>query len=120
MANQLGPIAIECDAPSYLIVQACERLDFQSPLDVRWRRMVHFLNESPIGARVWNFFFMKNSVDKKPCSCGRPLPVLEDYAFTFAGGKVLNFSLGQCPYCRTIYWEKDITADSGLYGSSES
>ena len=108
MASQLGPIEICCDAPPYLIVQACERLRFLSPLDVRWCRMSNFLNDLSASLRIWNFLFIKNQPEKRTCSCGEPLPVLEDYAFTFACGKVLNYALGQCPKCRTIFWEEGV------------
>src|SRR5436309_14128025 len=106
MASQLGPIDICCDAPSYLIVQACERLNFKTPLDVRWSRLSHFLTEGTSGLRLWHFLFVKNPADKKLCYCGEPLPLLEDYAFTFACGKVLNYGLAQCPKCRTVFWEE--------------
>jgi len=39
----MEPIDIECDAPSYAFVEACEKVGFRSPLDVRWCRMSHFL-----------------------------------------------------------------------------
>jgi hypothetical protein len=108
MSNHLWPIEISCDAPSYLIVQACERLHFLSPLDVRWRRLSNFLSEGSAGLRIWSFLFVKNQSDRKMCTCGAMLPVLEDYAFTLACGKVLNYGLGQCPKCRTVFWEEGI------------
>jgi len=38
VSTRLGPILIDCDAPPYAIVQACERRGLRSPLDVRWCR----------------------------------------------------------------------------------
>jgi hypothetical protein len=38
--------------------------------------------------------------------CGHVLPTLEKYAFTFAFGKVVDFLLGQCHRCRTMFWEE--------------
>jgi len=108
MSSQLGPIEICCDAPSYLIVQACERLRFRSPLDVPWWRLSHYLNENSSRFGVWNLLFAKTRAEKKTCHCGAPLPILEDYAFTFACGKVANYGLAQCPRCRTIFWEEGI------------
>jgi hypothetical protein len=108
MSSQLWPIEINCDAPSYLVVQACERLRFLSPLDVRWCRMSNFLHESNASLRLWNFLFTKNQLERRTCTCGELLPVLEGYAFTFACGKVLNYGLGQCPKCRTVFWEEGI------------
>jgi hypothetical protein len=106
MSHQTWPIEISCDAPSYLIVQACERLGFQSPLDVRWCRMSHYLSGDSPGQRLLHFLFLKGQADKKTCFCRQTLPLLEDYAFTFACGKVLNYSLAQCPKCRSIFWEE--------------
>jgi hypothetical protein len=108
MSNQLWPIEISCDAPSYFVVQACEKLHFRKPLDVRWCRLSHFLNEGSASLRLLNFLFIKNVPEKKTCSCGQPLPLLEDYAFTFACGKVLNYGLAQCARCGTIFWEDGV------------
>jgi hypothetical protein len=120
MASQLGPIEICCDAPPYLIVQACQILRFHSPLDVRWSRMSHFLSEPTPGPRLWNFLFAKSPQDKSTCACGMPLPVLESYAFTFACGKVLNYSLAQCRKCRTIYWEEGMVPAYNEAGSRQA
>jgi hypothetical protein len=70
--------------------------------------MSNFLSDGNPGLRLWSFLFIKNQPDKRTCTCGEPLPVLEDYAFTFACGKVLNYSLGQCPKCQTVFWEDAI------------
>ena len=43
MANPLGPIEIDCDAPPYAIVRACQRIGIRTPEDVRWARLSHFL-----------------------------------------------------------------------------
>jgi hypothetical protein len=43
---------------------------------------------------------------ERVCSCGRDLPELENYAFTFQNGEQIEYEIGQCPRCRTIYWEK--------------
>ena len=44
MPSRLGPIDIDCDAPNYPIVKACERLGMYCPEDVRWCRMSHYLS----------------------------------------------------------------------------
>jgi hypothetical protein len=109
MSNQTWPIEISCDAPSYLIVQACERLGFQAPLDVRWCRMGNYLTGDSPAQRLLNFLFLNGQkTDKQTCFCRAPLPLLEDYAFTFACGKVVNYSLAQCPKCRTIFWDEGV------------
>jgi hypothetical protein len=107
MANQqLGPIDVSCDAPPYLIVQACETVGFHAPLDVRWCRLNHFIEqEERAGSHLWNLLFHRAERGIKSCSCGEALPILENYAFTFASEKVINYRLGQCPRCSTIFWE---------------
>jgi len=109
MSSQLGPIDITCDAPPYPVVQACARLGFQSPLDVRWSRLSHYLNEeegSSLGIHSLKWFFTKRSPKDKTCCCGGSLPLLEWYTFTFLSGGVADYHLGQCPRCRTIFWEQ--------------
>jgi hypothetical protein len=71
--------------------------------------MSHFLSGGI--PRLWNFLFIKNLPEKTTCHCGQPLPVMEDYAFTFACGKVLNYSLAQCPKCSTIFWEDGVNLE---------
>jgi hypothetical protein len=111
MSNQLGPIEICCDAPPHSIVQACESLGFQSPMDVRWCQLGHFLTrqgepQGHVGLPFWNWFVPRSEPKKNACSCGEPLPILEWYTFTFVSGQLLFFRLGQCQRCRTIFWEK--------------
>src|SRR5947209_1765795 len=110
MSNKLGPIDITCDAPSYSVVRACEWLGFQAPLDVRWVQLSHFLAERRVpgaanGFLAWKWFFGAGQPEGHTCSCGEPLPILENYAFTFACDRVANFHLGQCRRCRTVFWE---------------
>jgi hypothetical protein len=54
MLKRLGPIDVDCDAPSYMIVQACRQLVMQSPEDVRWCRMRHFLGV--MAGKGWLYF----------------------------------------------------------------
>jgi hypothetical protein len=119
MASQLGPIEICCDAPPYVIVQACQKLGFQVPLDVRWLRTSHFLNDGASGLPFWNLFFTKGPSEKKICTCGEQLPVLENFAFTFSRGKVLSYNLGQCRKCRTIFWEEGLAPEYGALNGRE-
>ena len=111
MSNQLGPLEISCDAPPYVIVQACQLLQFKAPLDVRWCEKSHYLREGPAGVRLWNLFAKSQPV-KTTCTCGMPLPLLENYAFTFACGKVLHYNLSQCSKCRTMFWEEGFPSDA--------
>ncbi len=112
MSNQLGPIDVCCDAPPYAIVRACEMLGFQSPLDVRWCRMSHYPylsgeQDALHNGGAWRWFTNKGPGKEKTCTCGESLPMLEGYTFTLACEKVLEYRLGQCGRCRTIFWEEE-------------
>jgi hypothetical protein len=110
MFSKLGALDITCDAPSYAVVQACEGLGFITPLDVRWCQMDHFLSrpsEEAGAFHPWKWFFGKGRPKEKTCSCGAPLPHLEMYSFTFSCEKVVDYNLGQCRRCRTIFWQRD-------------
>jgi hypothetical protein len=48
----------------------------------------------------------RTEAEAHTCNCGRTLPALESYAFTFQTGEQVEYEMGQCPHCRTIYWEK--------------
>jgi hypothetical protein len=106
MFSQLGPIEICCDAPPYAIVEACGQVGFESPLDVRWCKLSHFLASggSAFGSLSWKLFG-GNVPKERACSCGQRLPVLEKYTFMFASEKLADYLLGQCHICRTIFWE---------------
>ena len=114
MSGQLGPIEICCDAPLHAVVQACERLGFQSPLDVRWCRLCHFRREhggqgGAHGGRLWEWLFRRSQPGARHCTCGEPLPALKPYCFTFDSEPVAEYLLGQCRRCRTMFWEVRIT-----------
>lgn len=111
MSNQLGPVQITCDAPPYLVVQACESLGFHTPLDVGWWRLSHFLAEhreqrGVLGRAPWKWFFSPGVSRENACSCGEPLPLLEAYSFIFVSHTVAEYHLGQCSRCHTIFWEE--------------
>jgi len=111
MSSQLGPIEITCDAPPYLVVQACASLGFNAPLDVGWWRLSQFLAESGdrgglLELAPWKWFSFRDQSREKHCACGGPLPVMEGYSFTFVSHKVADYWLGQCPRCGTIFWEQ--------------
>jgi hypothetical protein len=110
-------MAIECDAPPYFIVKACEGLGFQSPLDVRWCRMDHVLPgqrelEGLHGFHPFRRLFGSKRSPQATCTCGQSLPLLERYTFKFASEKEAHFFLGQCCRRRTMYW-KEASVPSG-------
>jgi len=113
MFSGLGPIEIDCDAPAYFVVETCEGLGFQSPLDVRWCRMIHFLEDRRERGGVFGFhsllwLFGCSPPPPQPitCSCGQPLPLMKCCTFRFALGKEGHFLLGQCCRCCTIFWDE--------------
>ena len=105
MSEHLGPMEVNCDAPPYRVVDACAPLGFQTPLDVRWCQMRHFLAEKS-GRPFWEKFFRKGQPEGRNCFCGRSLPRLESYTFTFSSERKAVYFLGQCRQCQTIYWEE--------------
>lgn len=111
MSNQLGPIDLDCDAPPYPIVHACERLGFESPLDVRWCCLSHCPapdQDLLYAIAPWKWFAKKGwqGRDGNSCFCGAVLPVMENFAFTLACERVVDFRLGQCRRCKSIFWEE--------------
>ena len=111
MSNNLGLLELECDAPSYPIVRACRKLGIKSPEDVRWCRMSRFLRGghgwvSFLAGRTLGRLLGKGQQVEQVCSCGHTLPMLEGYSFAFSTGEQLDYQLGQCPRCRTIFWDK--------------
>ncbi len=108
MLNELKDTEILCDAPPYGVVAACADIGFQSPLDVRWCRMSHFLAQQRgrWDRFPWKLLLGRRRPKKEACGCGQPLPVLRKYAVTFASGNVTEYLQGQCPRCRTIFWDE--------------
>jgi len=111
MPNQLGPIEICCDAPSYPVVHACETLGFQTPLDVGWVRVSPLpLSGEPTedaGRSPWKWLFGNRQQQDNCCHCGERLPTLERYTFQFLAGNSAHYLLGQCRRCGTIFWKQD-------------
>jgi hypothetical protein len=111
MASKLGPIEVYCDSPAYAIVRGCHQIGMRTPEDVRWFRMSNHLAEAGSRRGFFGLHSLKSLLgksqpeDRKTCACGGHLPVLEKYIFTFLTGKEESYLLGQCPRCRTIYWE---------------
>ncbi len=109
--DRQGPAEFSCDAPPYRVVEACARLGFQTPLDVRWCRLSEFLNRqraqsSALGGHLWALLFGSAHDRLLTCPCGNTLPILEKYTFTFVSHRVAEYRLGQCPKCRIIFWEQ--------------
>jgi hypothetical protein len=107
----LGPLEIVCDAPPYSIIQACQRIGIKTPEDVRWCRMTHFCygdtaEDDPLRVQAWKLFLGMGRAGKAACNCGQKLPSLEKCTFTFLTGRELSYYIGQCPRCRTVYWDE--------------
>jgi hypothetical protein len=126
MAESLGPIAIDCDAPPYSIVQACHRIGIHSAEDVRWSRIARAAGDLPwwqkwFSPRAWTRILGMNQRGVDVCVCGAPLPLRERYTFLFITGEKRTYLLGQCPHCSTIFWEdgeSDVAREEGLRNSS--
>ena len=110
MSKQLGPIEIDCDAPPYAVVYACNWLGFESPEDVRWCRLDH-VQGPPHGWRETLFLGVLRTIlgvkpPEKRCCCGEPLPALRRFCLTFNTGLDAYYLLGQCPHCHTVFWDE--------------
>lgn|SRR6185437_8229587 len=110
MSSRLGTLEFECDAPPYPVVRACRKLGIRSPEDVRWSRMSHHQKRSHgwmsfLAGQAWGRLLGRGQPEQSACTCGRPVPELDTYSFTFQTGEQLEYELGQCVHCRTIYWE---------------
>jgi hypothetical protein len=107
MLSSMGPIDIECDAPFYCVVEACGKLGFQSPLDVRWCRISNFVGgQVSVGFRLLRWLFGGSQFPETTCSCGQPLPAMKSYTCVFESAKEGHYLLGQCRRCRTMFWEE--------------
>lgn len=112
MSSHFDVLELECDAPPYAIVHACRKLGMNAPEDVRWCRKSHH-GKRPHGwihyltSPLWSRLLGRGAeASKEACICGHALPELESYAFTFQNGESVEYDMGQCPHCRTVYWEK--------------
>jgi hypothetical protein len=111
MAAGLGPIEIQCDAPPYSIIQACQWVGIERPEDVRWSRMSHFLSEDNerhelFNVHAWKSFLGMSRAGRMSCTCGHALPRLEKCTFTFITGKEVSYYIGQCERCKSVFWEE--------------
>jgi hypothetical protein len=109
MANQLGPLEVNCDAPSYNIVRACHMIGIRSPEDVRWSRLSQFANtgwRSAFKNQTWKGLLGMVHAEHLTCHCGQKLPVLEKYTFTLISGNQSSYFIGQCGRCLSVYWEE--------------
>lgn len=105
--QDLGPIEIVCDAPPYHVVRACNLIGLESPEDVCWRRLDH--HEARGGWRklldsCQRLLGVRSSTDSR-CACNEEMPELNCFSFTFVMNRTLTYRLGQCPRCRTVFWE---------------
>jgi hypothetical protein len=117
MANHSESVDFPCDSPPYTVVKACQQLGFHAPLDVRWCRLSGVFQSLPERSGIlhfqpWKSLLGRSYPREKVCLCGGPLPILERYLFAFQSGRRANYLLGQCPQCRTIFWEEGSATSS--------
>jgi hypothetical protein len=67
---------------------------------------LHFRVRTVLSIEAWKLLFKVSNLPGKTCLCGRSLPLLERYSFTFRSERKADYFLGQCPGCRNIYWEE--------------
>jgi hypothetical protein len=111
MSKPLGPIEIACDCPPYPIVQACYLVGFQDPEDVRWCRLSTFLVDHAGWSEVarmfsWHLLPINRYLKGSRCSCNTQMPLMQRCLFSTSNGLSFTYLLGQCPRCRTIFWEE--------------
>lgn len=109
MSSRFGPIEVQCDAPSYQVVKASQRVGIQNPEDVRWLRLGQFLRQ-PVTWKglfhpaTWKQLF--GGKVEKTCSCGQRLPRTERVTFTCGPAGEWTYRLGQCRRCSTVFWDE--------------
>ena len=59
-----------------------------------------------LASRTWRRLLGRDQPEHTGCTCGHSLPDMESYAFLFQSGDQVDYALGQCPLCQTIYWDK--------------
>jgi hypothetical protein len=111
MVSRLGILEVECDAPPYPIVRACRKLGMSEPEDVRWCRKSRHARRHHGWIRflanpIWGRLLGREEAETPICTCGHSVPNLESYSFTFQTGEQVEYEMGQCLRCRTIFWEK--------------
>jgi hypothetical protein len=110
MAMRPEPLEIVCDAPPYAIVRACRMIDVERPEDVRWCEVTSLLHEHGLAGHLpdgftWNEYMESLGSPAWECHCGRLLPYLIEYRFTYNTGAEARYSLAQCGRCKTVYWK---------------
>lgn len=109
MSKALGPLEVYCDAPEYSVVRATRKIGVVSPEDVPWRRIRSFLGQKTGGRNflfdLWRSLCSWGIPAQKSCPCGADFPRLRRIRVTFDTGEQERFLLGQCPRCRTVFWE---------------
>jgi hypothetical protein len=98
-----------CDAPPYPIVQACRRIGIRRPEDVRWCRLQqsrHVGIPEFLRLQFWTKWLGSSAPRNPRCSCGQVLPEPVRCTFTFATGDEVDYVIGQCRRCQTVFWDE--------------
>lgn len=86
---------LECDAPPYFIVTACNRyVDFYRPADSVW----HQVPEIAGGTRPAGMY----------CRCGASFPALCGITFDLSSGGTVYYWVGQCRQCLHYVWTETL------------
>jgi hypothetical protein len=98
-----------CDAPPYAIVQACRRIGVRKPEDVRWCRLHqgrHGWTPEFFRLRFWTKWLTNARSGIARCSCGKDVPEPVRCTFTFNTGREVDYLIGQCRRCQTVFWDE--------------
>lgn len=109
MSRQTIGFDVSCDAPAYAIVQACQWLGLQRPLDVAWYHRARFRRAHQrirgfLGIVAW--LFGRGEPAAATCRCGQALPELDHCLVTLGAARDDVIRLGQCGHCHTIFWDQ--------------
>jgi hypothetical protein len=100
---------ITCDAPSYAVVRACRRIGVRNPEDVRWCRFRAGHKgrwTAWLHLRAWKKILSGGEGAPSRCTCGQALPEPMHCTFTFADGQEVDYVIGQCRRCQTVFWDE--------------
>ena len=107
MSRQTVTLDVWCDVPAYGIVQACQWLGFERPLDVAWHHRVATCGRS--GRRRASLLCSAGcsaAANQRP-RCAAAVKRRRSWSCRPVTGAARDdaIRLGQCSRCRTIFWD---------------
>jgi hypothetical protein len=109
ISDDLSALLFDCDAPPYCVVRHCQEVGFDSPLDVRWRRLSQ-AQPATAGWRhwlgLWKRYLGRTGSAGLTCVCGTTLPEMRRFRYLDVAGMATDYLFGQCAHCRTMLWNQ--------------